>query len=253
MSLLHIMTLKMKASARICITFAFIFIPCLYSIAFCGPKDSVATNRIVHQQLQLHPDTALVQVIGYHDPNFIEKIAGYLIPTLLSIAVALITLIMTQRAEKRRRSEEERRTFRGVLAALKEEVGYHAKILPFLQDELKGICASAIFSGSLPYSGPKRTVNSKFLREIRTRIVGMSVPSGDLLKLLSAYINSCDLVNTDLDFDWLRAVSNQAGTQQDKNKMVNGYFEEMIQHVKDQQTGASGLVQLIDYELQQLK
>ncbi|MCL5068675.1 MAG: hypothetical protein M1368_10045 [Thaumarchaeota archaeon] len=230
-----------------------IFAVFICSLAISAPRDSAAV-KTVHQHIgYMSGDTLNVKVVGSQDPGFWERTTGYLLPTVLSIIVAWITVLITMRAEKERSEEAERDKLRRLLEALKEEVVYHQKMFNLLQQELASIQNSAVSTGQLVYNKPKRSVALGFLRGVQAKILELPALSHDLLKLLGSYVNGCELVNTDLDFDELRTMINQPNLQVPPNQVFTQYFSEMIGHVKDLETVAAGLIKLTDHELQQLK
>jgi hypothetical protein len=151
------------------------------------------------------------------------------------------------KANKRQIREEE--IYCGLLNAAKIELIYHQKILPFLIEGLQKIRDASLREGEIITAKAPRNISLNFLQEIRRKIIDKEILDTNILQLLSYYINKCEIINMDMDFESLIKLNEKFKDKVDFQELVKDYFDKEIDQVKKIQESLTGIIYNLDTKL----
>lgn len=197
-----------------------------------------------------------IKIISYPNEPWIERnegIAGSFIGALLAGFVAIISVRLTARSIKKQRIEKEKEIYCGLLNAMKIELDYHQQNFPILIEGLQTIKDISLKQGSIITSKAPRYISLNFLLDIRRRLIDIELLNTNILKLISFYINKCEIVNMDMDFESLVKLNEKFKESFNFQESTKDYFDKELEEVGKLQKSLIGINKRIDLELDTYK
>jgi len=219
-----------------------------------GQQDSngVANNSVVLESIKT-TDTLDVKIVKTPKQNFWERNEGTIIGALLAGLIAVFSVKYTNYYNIKRINRLNKKIYYGLLSVLKSELEYQKNIISFLLEEIK-VTGDTIRDGNdLGFKKPFRKIQTKFIDETRNKLLSIELKDTDLLKLLTAFINKCELINNDLNYEVIYTFCINAKKNNKLDEFVILYFGEMHKQTSDTLSAISPIIAFIDSEIDKNK
>jgi hypothetical protein len=223
------------------------------SYALIAKSDSLQAR--VHNDTMFikNNDSSYVSIVNYPKQTWLEKnegsIIGALTGALFAGLIAVLSVQLTSRANKKSRIQKEKEIYCGLLYSIKIELIYHSKNHNNLIEELKVIQHNSILANEIITDAPSRNISISFLRELRSKIIETELFNTTILLFISAYINKCELVNSDIKFERLIKLSEKFKEQVDIPASIKSYFEIVIEQTENLKKSIPDIIKHINADL----
>ncbi len=211
--------------------------------------DSLSTSTTKVNIENVKSDSSYVHILSFPHQSWIERNEGAFIGTLLAGLVAILTVYLTARSNKRQRLEREKEIYCGLLNAIKIELDYHKQIFPIIVEGLQNIRDISITQEKMITSKAPREIPLSFLFDIRKRLIDSDLLNSNLLKFISFYITKCEIVNKDMDYENLIRLNEKLKENFKFSDAVKDYFNKEIEEVGNLQKSITVINNIIDKEL----
>lgn len=201
----------------------------LLSVCY-SQSDSISVSN---EKIRDGKKNAKVEIIKASQINWWEKNEGAFLGAFLAGMVAIFTVLLTNYLNKRENSKRENEIYCGVLFAIKAELEYQYKSLPHLIEELKAILEKSIEAKEVIANKSSRDISVNFLVEIRSKILLLSNYNTIVFRDISAYINKCEIINSDLEFERLIILKEKIKIEPSFDESINNYFLKIIEDIED--------------------
>lgn len=202
---------------------------------------------------QIKNDSSYVHILSYPQQSWFERNEGSLIATLLASLVAIFTVYLTARSNKKQRLERDKEIYRGLLNAIKIELDYHRQLFPIVIEGFQNIRDISIAQEKIIASKGPREIPLNFLFDIRKKLIDSELLNSNILKFISFYINKCEIVNMDMDFENLIRLNEKFKENFKFSDAVKDYFNKEVEEVEKLQKSITGISNIIDNELNNRK
>lgn len=233
-----------------------IFISLVTLLSTClllAGSDTLNNQKHYDTPLIKNNDSAFVTIVKYPKQNWFEKnegnIVGALVGSFFAGIIAVISVYLTSQANKKLRLLKEKEIYCGFLYSTKIELIYHSKNHSKLVEELKVIQHNSLIASEVITDAPSSNISLSFLKELRSKIVDTELFNTKILLFLSDYINKCELVNNDIQFERLIKVSEKFKEQIDFQSSIKSYFDIVIKEVENLIKSIPDAIQLINDDL----
>lgn len=228
-----------------------LFIPLNFSFA---QIDSSIIKSFNDTLIVKTKDSSFVKIISYPEMTWIERnegaIVGSFIGALLAGIIAIISVYLTARSSKIQRREREIEIYCGLLYSIKIELLYHSKTHINLIEELEVIKHNSLLSNEIITDSPSRNISLIFLLEVRNKLIDTELFNTNILLLISAYINKCELINNDIKFERLIKISEKFKENVNFQESTKSYFDIVIKQIGDLQNSIPDIISYINSDLQ---
>ena len=214
--------------------------------------DSINFRVIEEFSILIEKDTMNIKVTNVPNQNWLERNEGAFIAALLASIVAIFSVYLTARSIKKQRLEREKEIYCGLLDAIKIELMYHEKNLTFLIKGLEKIKSVSIKENEIIIPEYPRNLSLNFLRGLRNKLIETELLNANILRFLSYYINKCEIINADIDFECLMKLTEKLKGKVNFQEATKSYFDEEIKQVKNIQLSISGIIKNINANLTSL-
>ncbi len=194
-----------------------------------------------------------VEIIKTPEQQFWERNEGTILGALLAGLVAIFSVGLTNYCNTRRTKQLNKRIYFGLLSVIKSELEYQSKTIELLCDEIKVTGDSLRDGNELGLKKPFRKIQTKFLYEGRNKLLSVEIKNTDLLRLLTSFINRCELINDDLNYESIYIFYNDAKTKNQIDEFVAIFFGDMQKHISDTLSTVNPIISFIDSELKKNK
>jgi hypothetical protein len=232
------------------------FIVFFFINLFYAQTDSIIAKEFNDTLYNKTNSSIPIKIISYPNTSWVERnegIIGSFIGALLAGLVAIISVRLTARSIKKQRIEKEKEIYCGLLNAIKIELDYHHQIFPILIEGLQMIRDISLKQGEIITSKAPRNISLNFLLDIRRRLIDIELLNTNILKLISFYINKCEIVNMDMDFESLVKLNGKFKENFNFQASTKDFFDKEIEEVGNLQKSLSGINNSIDIELKTYK
>ncbi|MCH7772445.1 MAG: hypothetical protein IIA49_15760 [Bacteroidetes bacterium] len=177
-------------------------------------------------------DSSYISIINYPKQTWLERnegsIVGALMGALFAGLIAVLSVYLTSRANNKSRIQKEKEIYCGLLYSIKIELIFHDKNHNNLIEELKVIQHNSILANEIITDAPSRNISVSFLKELRSKIIDTELFNTTILLFISAYINKCELVNSDIKFERVIKISEKFKEQVDIPTSIKSYFDNQL-------------------------
>src|ERR1035437_9719559 len=192
-------------------------------------KSDSLQNKVYNDTISIrNKDTSFVSIINYPERTWLERNEGSIVGAFFAGLIAVLSVYLTSRANKKAHKQREKEIYCGLLYSIKIELIYHNKNHDNLIEELRIIQKNSINANELITDSTSRNIQVSFLKELRSKIIDTDLFNTKILLFLSAYINKCELVNSDINFEKLIKISEKFKTQFDIPASIKSYFDAII-------------------------
>lgn len=218
-----------------------------------GQQDSnrIVTNSVLESTKSI--DTLNMEVVKTLPQNFCERNEGTLIGALLAGLIAVFSVWFTNHCNIKRINKLNKKLYYGLLTILKSELEYQSEIINFLIEEIKVTGETVKNRNDLGLKKPFRKIQTKFIDETRNKLLSIELKDTDLLKLLTAFINKCELLNADLNYEVIYIFYANAKENNKLEDFVKIFFGEMHKQISDTLSAISPIIAFIDFEIDKNK
>jgi len=231
----------------------YIYIILLLSNPSHSQTDSANINLANDTHGHISNDTSHIKIISYPDVTWYERnegaIIGSFVGAFLAGIIALLSIYLTARSNKRQRREREIEIYCGFLYSIKIELIYHSKNHNNLIEELRMIKHNSLLANEIITDSPSRNISIPFLRELRSKLIDTELFNTKILLTLSAYINKCDLVNSDIKLERLMKVSEKFKEQVNFAESTKSYFNIVIEETENLKKSIPEIIKQINADL----
>lgn len=215
-------------------------------------SDSLSDKTAKGTTHDINNDSSYVHIISYPQQSWIERNEGAFISTLLASIVAILSVYLTARSNKKQRLEREMEIYCGLLYSLKIELLYHSRTHENLIQELEVIKHNSLIANELVIHSPSRFINVSFLQEVRSNIINTEIFNTQILLLLSAYIHKCEFVNIDIKLERLDVLLKKFKEKANFSGTTKTYFNIVITHIQELQKAIPPIIEHINADLKSL-
>ncbi len=199
-------------------------------------------------------DSSYVNIVSYPHQSWWARnegaIVGSFIAAFLAGIIAIISVYLTARSIKKQRGEREKEIYCGLLYSIKIELIYHSKNHKNLIEELEVIKHNSLLANEIITDSPSRNISLTFLKEVRNKLIDTELFNTNILLFLSAYVNKCELVNSDINFERMIKVSEKFKDQLNFAESTKSYFDVVIKQLQDLQKSIPEIIEHINADLQ---
>lgn len=218
-----------------------------YSIA---ESKSLTKNNTIYLKTN---DSSYVTIVKYPSQTWLRRNEGYIVGSLLGALfagiIAIISVKLTSQQNIKSRIQREKEIYCGLLYSIKVELIYHDKNHQFLADELKVIQQNSLAANEIITDSPGRNISINFLKELRSKIIDTELFETQILLFLTAYINKCELINNDINFERLIRVNEKFKENLNFSESIKGYFDVIISEIENLKKSIPGIIKLINNDL----
>jgi len=233
------------------------------AIAFVSVLIFWPSKNIVNYDRDMTPDTLYIKsiylsgtdslnknnLIVNEKPDFWLEFLSIFIGTFSAALVAFFTVWLTNRYKEKQESRLNTKKYFALLKSLKSDLIYQKQILGFLLEELEITNVNMIKLKKNIFEKPFRTIRVKFIEDVRNRMLSIHSIDEELLISLTVFLNQCELINSDLNYNTLVTSINNIGYSVNFDQIVDGYFKKMIKHVEEIRGLIPNIVAIIDKNL----
>jgi len=236
----------MKISVIILIIF-------ISSSTLIANSDSLSNKTYNDTLFIKNNDSSYVNIVKYPEQTWLQRnegnIVGAFFGALFAGLIAVLSVYLTSRANKKSRLQKEKEIYCGLLYSVKIELIYHDKNHNNLIEELKVIQHNSLIANEIITDAPSRNISISFLKELRSKIIDTELFNTKILLFISAYINKCELVNSDIQFERLIKVSEKFREQVDIPVSIKGYFDVVIKQTENLKKSIPDIIKYINADL----
>jgi hypothetical protein len=227
----------------------------LLFLFFCITLSNIAQSNLEltkNEFSSIFPDTAKVEIIGVPLEGWWDRNEGTFLGALFAGLIALISVLMTNYFNKRTKFDREKEVYCGMLFAIKTELEYHHKSFPHLIQELQAILERSIEVKDIIINKPSRDISVMFLKEIRGKILSLENYNSNVFRVISSYINKCELINSDIQFERIIRLNQKVKNDPTFEDSIRGYFDKVIEEIKKVSLSIEYIFSLINDDLTSL-
>lgn len=233
------------------IVFLILFFNTTFSLS-----DSNSVSIRTNTDTLKNADTCFVKITNTQNQSWFEKnegeIFGSFIAAFFAGLIAILSVYLTSRANKNQKQEREKEIYCGLLFAIKIELLYQVQTHKNLIEELKVIEHNSLIANEIIVENPSRNISLTFLNKIRDKVIESEIFNTNILLLLTAYINKCELVNSDINFDRMIKISQKFKDKVNFPASTKSYFSIVIEQINNLQEAIPELIKHINFDLQSL-
>lgn len=198
-------------------------------------------------------DTLQVAITRTPSSSWIERNEGAIIGAFVGVIIALLGVFLTSLSQRRNEYTRLNKLRRGYLFALREELDTHKRLIQFVREVFEAIMKRSIEIKQIVIDKPPRTLPVSFLTELRTKLLESRVYDDQIFRLLTAYINQCELINADIDLTEVRKVVERQPATTDVVEALKGYSNTLNKQIEILQTANKALLETLATELDKSK
>jgi hypothetical protein len=194
-----------------------------------------------------------VEIIKTPEQQFWKRNEGTILGALLAGLVSIFTVGLAHYYSKSRTKHHNREIYYGLLAVLKSELEYQSKTIKLLIEEIKVTGDSLRDGNELGLKKTFRKIQTKFIYEARNKLLSIEIKDTDLLRLLTSFINKCELINDDLNYEVIYIFYKNAKDNNQSDEFVSIFFGDMQNHTVDTLSTVNPIISFIESELEKNK
>lgn len=218
---------------------------------FCFYGTSKEANYRSQDKARIDSSNKICYVIKSNsEENWFDKNQGTFLGALLAGLIAILSVYLTSKANKRYRLEKDTEIYCGLLYSIKAELIYQNINHDNLSKEMEAIKHNSLIANEIITDSPSRTISLNFLKDIRSKIISTEVFNTHILFYLSAYINKCELINSDIKFERLIKLNEKFKDKVDFPKTTQNYFDTVIIQIKNVRGSIPILIKKINEDLE---
>lgn len=198
-------------------------------------NDSTVVNILYDTIKVKQNDSSFVKIISVPKSTWIYRNEGAILGAFLASLVAIITVYLTHRSNRKLRIEKEKKIYYGLLFSLKIEFNSQTTNVQSLLQELLVIKNNSISANEIISIQPPRNLSLSFLKEVRNKFLNSEIFTTNILFLVSKFINKSQLINSNIKFERLLNISEIFKESIDYKKVISVYFDAVIMDVEELQ------------------